>query len=98
MSIRERRWLFNRKTKNLTSLYQSREKLDRKALAEMKPITYKSSDGLEIPAYLTLPKGVAAKNLPLIVFPHGGPWARDSVGVTVRLHSFWQIAVTPFCR
>ena len=32
-------WLFNRKTKNLTSLYQSREKLDRKALAEMKPIT-----------------------------------------------------------
>ena len=73
-------WLFNRKTKNLTSLYQSREKLDRNALAEMKPITYKSSDGLEIPAYLTLPKGVAAKNLPLIVFPHGGPWARDGWG------------------
>ncbi|CAN5756798.1 S9 family peptidase [soil metagenome] len=73
-------WLFNRKTKNLTSLYQSREKLDRKALSEMKPITYKSSDGLEIPAYLTLPKGVTAKNLPLVVFPHGGPWARDGWG------------------
>ena len=73
-------WLFNRKTKNLSSLYQSREKLDRKALAEMKPITYKSSDGLEIPAYLTLPKGVAAKNLPLVVLPHGGPWARDGWG------------------
>ncbi|HEX8707079.1 MAG TPA: alpha/beta fold hydrolase, partial [Pyrinomonadaceae bacterium] len=46
----------------------------------MKPIRYKSSDGLEVPAYLTLPKGAAAKNLPLIVFPHGGPWGRDSWG------------------
>lgn len=73
-------WLYNRKTKNLSTLYQSREKLDRKALAEMKPITYKSSDGLEIPAYLTLPKGVPAKNLPLVVNPHGGPWARDGWG------------------
>lgn len=73
-------WLYNRKTKNLSTLYQSREKLDRKSLAEMKPITYKSSDGLEIPAYLTLPKGVPAKNLPLVVNPHGGPWSRDGWG------------------
>src|SRR4029453_2849556 len=41
---------------------------------------YKSSDGLEIPAYLTLPKGVPAKNLPMVVFPHGGPWGRDYWG------------------
>ncbi len=73
-------WLFDRKAKNLTKLYTAREKLDRNALAEMKPITYKSSDGLEIPAYLTLPKGVPAKNLPLVVFPHGGPWSRDGFG------------------
>jgi len=46
----------------------------------MTAIRYKSSDGLEIPAYLTLPKGVEPKNLPLIVFPHGGPWGRDSWG------------------
>src|SRR5205814_314324 len=46
----------------------------------MKAIQYKSSDGLEIPAYLTLPKGVAAKNLPLVVTPHGGPWSRESWG------------------
>jgi dipeptidyl aminopeptidase/acylaminoacyl peptidase len=43
-------------------------------------VRYKSSDGLEIPAYLTLPNGVAAKNLPVIILPHGGPWARDSYG------------------
>ncbi len=73
-------WLFNRKTKNLSTLYQVREKLPREALAQMTPIKYKSSDGLEIPAYLTLPKGVEAKNLPLVVMPHGGPWARDGWG------------------
>ncbi len=73
-------YLFDRKTKNLTELYKIRAKLDRAALSPMTPIHYKSSDGLEIPAYLTLPKGVAAKNLPLVVFPHGGPWARDNWG------------------
>jgi hypothetical protein len=49
-------------------------------LAEMQAVRYKSTDGLEIPAYLTLPKGVEAKNLPVIVMPHGGPWARDYWG------------------
>ncbi len=73
-------WIFDRKTKSLTTLYQVREKLDRKALSPMRPIRYKSSDGLEIPAYLTLPKGLPEKNLPLIVVPHGGPWARDNWG------------------
>lgn len=73
-------WLYDRKTGNLSTLYQIREKLDRKALAPMTSVRYRSSDGLEIPAYLTLPKGVTAKNLPLVVFPHGGPWARDSWG------------------
>lgn len=73
-------YLFDRKTKKLTLQYRIREKLPREALAPMKAIHYKSSDGLEIPAYLTLPLGVEAKNLPLVVFPHGGPWARDSWG------------------
>jgi dipeptidyl aminopeptidase/acylaminoacyl peptidase len=75
-------YLFDRKTKKLTLQYRIREKLPRESLAEMKPIRYKSSDGLEIPAFLTLPKGVEAKNLPLIIFPHGGPWTRDSWGYT----------------
>ncbi len=73
-------YFFDRKKKKLKLLYQIREKLPRNALAKMQPITYKSSDGLEIPAYLTLPKGVPAKNLPLVVQPHGGPWARDNWG------------------
>jgi dipeptidyl aminopeptidase/acylaminoacyl peptidase len=73
-------YLFERKTHKLALQYKIREKLPREALASMKPVKYKSSDGLEIPAYLTLPKGVPAKNLPALVIPHGGPWARDFWG------------------
>ena len=73
-------YLFDRSTKKLTLQYQIREKLNRSYLAPMKAVRYPSSDGLEIPAYLTLPKGVEAKNLPAMIVPHGGPWGRDSWG------------------
>ncbi|HEY1525076.1 MAG TPA: alpha/beta fold hydrolase [Candidatus Angelobacter sp.] len=73
-------YLFDRKTRKLTLQFKIREKLPREALASMKPVKYKSSDGLEIPAYLTLPKDVPAKNLPALLIPHGGPWARDFWG------------------
>jgi len=49
-------------------------------LAEMKPIKYIARDGKVINGYLTLPKGVPAKNLPVVINPHGGPWARDEWG------------------
>ena len=81
-------YLFDRQTKQLTFQYRITEKLNRNHLATMKPIRYKSSDGLEIPAFLTLPKGVTPKNLPLVVFPHGGPWARDSWGFN-QFAQFW---------
>jgi dipeptidyl aminopeptidase/acylaminoacyl peptidase len=73
-------YLFDRSTRKLTLQYQLRDKLNRAYLAPMKPVKYPSSDGLEIPAYLTLPKGVEAKNLPALIVPHGGPWGRDSWG------------------
>lgn len=72
--------LLDRRTHKLTHEFTFREKLDRHSLAPMKIVSYKSSDGLEIPAYLTVPKGLPAKNLPAIVFPHGGPWGRDAWG------------------
>lgn len=74
------RYLFNRDTKDLAFQYKVFDKLPRESLASKKSITYKSSDGLVIPAYLTLPVGVSPKNLPLVVVPHGGPWARDIWG------------------
>jgi len=73
-------FLFDRKTKNLTKQYRIRERLPREHLAEVRVVRYKSSDGLEIPAYLVLPKGAPAKNLPTIMMPHGGPWGRDTWG------------------
>jgi dipeptidyl aminopeptidase/acylaminoacyl peptidase len=73
-------YLFDRKSKELTFQYRPRPKLKPEHLSPVKPIAYPSSDGMEIPAYLTLPKGIAAKGLPLIVLPHGGPWARDYWG------------------
>jgi len=73
-------YLFDRATHKLTEQYRIREKLPREALAPMTAVHYKSSDGLEIPAYLTLPKGVPEKKLPAIILPHGGPWARDFWG------------------
>jgi dienelactone hydrolase len=48
------------------------------AVAEVKTISYSAGDGLTIPAYLTLPSGKAAANLPLVVLPHGGPALADS--------------------
>ncbi|HEY1208839.1 MAG TPA: alpha/beta fold hydrolase [Terracidiphilus sp.] len=80
--------LFDRKTRAITPQYKLWEKIPRQDLAEMKFVTYKSSDGLEIPAYLTLPKGVPAKNLPTLVIPHGGPWGRDQWGYNTLAQFF----------
>jgi dienelactone hydrolase len=47
-------------------------------LAPMKPVTVPGPNGLRIPGYLTLPVGKDPKKLPTVVYPHGGPHARDS--------------------
>ncbi|MEO8109455.1 MAG: S9 family peptidase [Ginsengibacter sp.] len=57
-------------------------------MATMKPIEYTSRDGLTIHGYLTLPKGVEAKNIAVVVNPHGGPWARDQWGYNPEAQMF----------
>ena len=79
-------YLFDREAKTLEKLYDARPELPSEHLATMEPIRYTARDGLEIPAYLTLPQGVEPVNLPIIVMPHGGPWARDVWGY----HGFTQ--------
>jgi dipeptidyl aminopeptidase/acylaminoacyl peptidase len=81
-------YLFDRKNHQLALQFKFREKLPRETLAAMKPVRYKSSDGLEIPAYLTLPVGIPAKNLPTMIVPHGGPWGRDAWGYNPRAQFF----------
>lgn len=70
-------WLYDVKADKLTKVADAAPWLNEKQLAEMKPISYKSRDGLTINGYLTLPKGVLPKALPVVVNPHGGPWHRD---------------------
>ena len=57
-------------------------------MAEMKPISYKSRDGLTINGYLTIPVNSNGKNLPVIINPHGGPWARDYWGFNSEVQFF----------
>ena len=71
---------YDRATKRGTFLFVSRPALLNYQLASMKPISYAASDGLTIHGYLTLPVGVAPKSLPMVLFVHGGPWARDTWG------------------
>ncbi|HMA61916.1 MAG TPA: S9 family peptidase [bacterium] len=73
-------YLYDRKKKATQLLYKSRPKLKSKHLANMKALRYEARDGREIPAYLTLPRGVRHENLPVIMLIHGGPWARDNWG------------------
>jgi dipeptidyl aminopeptidase/acylaminoacyl peptidase len=56
------------------------EQLKADDIAQVRPVKFKAADGLELTGYLTLPNGREAKRLPLIVFPHGGPAARDRTG------------------
>ncbi len=73
-------YLYDKETGELAFQYRPRPEMPLEYLSPMISITYPSSDGLEIQAYLTLPRGFPDKNLPLVVVPHGGPWARDYWG------------------
>jgi acetyl esterase/lipase len=75
-----RYYLFDRDKKSLNEAMLERPELEGRTLAKAKPVTIPSPDGVQIPAYLTLPPGKEAKNLPAVVLPHGGPSARDSWG------------------
>jgi dipeptidyl aminopeptidase/acylaminoacyl peptidase len=76
-------YLWDRVAKSSTFLFSHRPELEDVELAEMRPITYRARDGLEIRGYLTLPPGAEPRNLPLVSHPHGGPWARDYWGFNV---------------
>jgi dipeptidyl aminopeptidase/acylaminoacyl peptidase len=74
------RYLYDAKADRLTKLGEVQPWLPEKQMAPVKPIRYTSRDGLTIHGYLTLPLGRGAKSLPVVVVPHGGPWARDVWG------------------
>ena len=74
------RFLYDRKADKLTKLGDVMPWLPEARMASTKPISYTTRDGLTVNGYLTVPNGRETKNLPVIVNPHGGPWARDGWG------------------
>lgn len=70
-------YLYDSTTHSLAHILNQRPNLKPELLAPTQRITLRARDGLEIPAYLTLPRGVEPKGLPMVVNVHGGPWARD---------------------
>ncbi|HKK82369.1 MAG TPA: S9 family peptidase [Prolixibacteraceae bacterium] len=73
-------YFYDKNTDKLLKIAEVSPWLEADNMAEMKPISYKSRDGLTINGYLTLPKGYEPEDLPVVVHPHGGPWARDYWG------------------
>jgi dipeptidyl aminopeptidase/acylaminoacyl peptidase len=87
-------YLYDRKAKKLTKLYDTRPELNDAPLVDMQALEIKSRDGLTHVAYLTLPKGSDANNdgkpekpVPMVLLVHGGPWARDNYGFN-RTHQW----------
>jgi dipeptidyl aminopeptidase/acylaminoacyl peptidase len=79
-SLPDAHYLYDRATRTARLLFKDQPALDRCTLAETRPVVVKARDGLELVCYLTLPPGMEARKLPLVVFPHGGPWWRDRWG------------------
>jgi dipeptidyl aminopeptidase/acylaminoacyl peptidase len=73
-----RYYLFDRDHKTLTPAMIARPELEGRTLGTVKAIAIAAAGGVSIPGYLTIPAGKEAKDLPLVVMPHGGPGARDT--------------------
>ncbi len=72
--------IWDRTARTAKPVFATPNELSRWTLAPMKPVAFTARDGMPLVAYLTLPVGVPAKNLPLVLNPHGGPWFRDGWG------------------
>lgn len=74
------RYIYASATGTLHKLADINPSIPEAAMSTVTPVQYTSRDGLTIHGYLTLPAGRDPKNLPCIINPHGGPWARDGWG------------------
>ncbi len=83
-----RYYLYDRGTHKADFLFTNQPKLESMPLSHMTPVTVKTRDGLTLVNYLTLPAQYDKDNnakpdagpLPMVLFVHGGPWARDTWG------------------
>jgi acetyl esterase/lipase len=92
-------YLYDAKAGKAQYLFSSRGWIDPEQMAERRPIRFRSRDGATIHGYLTLPRGVEEKKLPLIVHPHGGPfgvrdewaWEADPQMLASRGYAVFQV-------
>lgn len=73
-------YAYDRHTRQAKLLFSNRKALEGVRLARMVPISFRARDGLTIPGYLTVPRGIEPLRLPLVVLVHPGPWSRDTWG------------------
>lgn len=71
-------YVYDRAAHRMDGFAHPYEALDGHAFAGVRPIRFRGRDGSDIPGYLTLPAGGGERSLPLVLMPHGGPFARDS--------------------
>ncbi len=73
-------YTYDRKTKKASFLFTSQPALEKTTLAKMRTLVITARDGMKLPSYLTLPPGLPARRLPMVLLVHGGPWGRDGWG------------------
>jgi dipeptidyl aminopeptidase/acylaminoacyl peptidase len=76
-------YLYDLEADKLEKIHDVSPWIDENEMSKVFPVKYTARDGLVIHGYLTLPNGLTpetAKDLPVVVNPHGGPWARDNWG------------------
>jgi len=72
--------IYDRRSGEIDFLFSNRTRLAGLDLSPMTPHVITSRDGLPLVSYLTLPRGVEPRALPMVLLVHGGPWARDRWG------------------
>ena len=73
-------YVYDRTTQEMSFLFNAIPALDEYRLAEVEPVVINARDGWELPSYLTLPVDAGTDPLPMVLYVHGGPWARDYYG------------------
>ncbi|RKZ11083.1 S9 family peptidase [Candidatus Fermentibacteria bacterium] len=73
-------YLYNRTTRSMDYLFNAIPALDDYQLAEVEPLLIPARDGFILPSYLTVPINAGEELLPMVLYVHGGPWARDYFG------------------
>ncbi|PKF61504.1 S9 family peptidase [Psychromonas sp. psych-6C06] len=79
------RYLYNLQDNSSELLVKSASLALENRLVDMKPIRFTSRDGLVVNGYLSMPKGIEAKNLPMVLLVHGGPHSRDYWGFNLEV-------------